>query len=275
MHAIGTASCPSDPPHWSALSLGRYARRLLGRRPLIVASQRQPIVHSHVGDGVRRLTPAGGLVSAVLPMVQACGGTWVAESAGDADDAVVDGDGCVHVSAAGPGWTARLLRLPPSLRRAHNDGFSNGGLWPACHDAPGVARFSHGDWLAYQQVPHPHPGAAAGRSRLSQRQGDARSKLRTHGTHGRHRKYGTHGTRPIDVLFATRWLARWGAHKPLFLFDFDGTLAPLQPQRDAVVLADALRIDLRRLAQRWPVAVVSGRGLADLRARLGRGAWRS
>ena len=110
---------------------------------------------------------------------------------------------------------------------------------------------------------------------MSQRQVDARGKLRTH---GRHRKYGTHGmhgTRPIDVLFAARWLARWGAHKPLFLFDFDGTLAPLQPQRDAVVLADALRIDLRRLARRWPVAVVSGRGLADLRARLGRGAWRS
>ena len=152
MHAIGTALCPSDPPHWSALSLGRYARRLLGRRQLIVVSQRQPIVHSHDGDGVRRHIPAGGLVSAVLPMVQACGGTWVAESAGDADDAVVDGDGCVSVGTAGPGWTARLLRLPPLLRRAHNDGFSNGGLWPACHDAPGVACFALGDWLAYQQV---------------------------------------------------------------------------------------------------------------------------
>ena len=110
---------------------------------------------------------------------------------------------------------------------------------------------------------------------MSQRKGDARGTHRTHGLRGTHGKYGKYGTRPIDVLFAARWLARWSAHKPLFLFDFDGTLAPLQPLRDAVVLADALRIDLRRLARRWPVAVVSGRGLADLRARLGRGAWRS
>ena len=79
----------------------------------------------------------------------------------------------------------------------------------------------------------------------------------------------------VDVPRAARRLLPWLRATPLLLFDFDGTLVPLQAQRDAVVLSMPVRIDLRRLARRWPVAVVSGRGLADLRARLGRGPWRT
>jgi len=64
----------------------------------------------------------------------------------------VDGQGCVRVNGGGASWTARLLTLPQRLRRAHNDGFSNGGLWPACHNAPATARFEPDDWAAYRQV---------------------------------------------------------------------------------------------------------------------------
>ncbi len=81
--------------------------------------------------------------------------------------------------------------------------------------------------------------------------------------------------RPATHSRAAQLLRPWLQGRPLLLFDFDGTLAPLQSHRDTVVLAQPLRLDLRRLARRWPVAVVSGRGLADLRARLGRGPWRS
>ncbi len=139
-------------PRWSASSLSRYAQHLLGGRQLVVVSQRQPIVYTRQAGGIEARVPAGGLVSAVLPMIQACGGTWVGESTGDGDASVVDAQGCVQVAGAGPGWTARLLRLPQALRRAHNDGFSNGGLWPACHNAPTAARFELTDWRAYRHV---------------------------------------------------------------------------------------------------------------------------
>jgi trehalose-phosphatase len=63
-----------------------------------------------------------------------------------------------------------------------------------------------------------------------------------------------------------RSLARPGT---LVVLDFDGTLAPIVDDRDAACLSPGARAALARLARRYPVAVLSGRGVADVRARLG------
>ena len=55
----------------------------------------------------------------------------------------------------------------------------------------------------------------------------------------------------------------------LLAFDFDGTLAPLVEHPDHAQVPARWLAWLRVLARRWPVAVLSGRGLADLQARLG------
>jgi trehalose 6-phosphate phosphatase len=64
-------------------------------------------------------------------------------------------------------------------------------------------------------------------------------------------------------------LARAVALQPLLAFDFDGTLAPIvsRPSDARVPLATLRR--LRRLKQRLPLAVISGRTVADLKRRLG------
>ena len=54
----------------------------------------------------------------------------------------------------------------------------------------------------------------------------------------------------------------------LCLFDFDGTLAPLMADPDAVLLPPTVQARLRALQQRVPVGIVTGRSLADLRPRL-------
>ncbi len=54
----------------------------------------------------------------------------------------------------------------------------------------------------------------------------------------------------------------------LCLFDFDGTLAPLVADPDAVLLSAEVRSQLQALQQRVPVGIVTGRALADLRPRL-------
>lgn len=71
---------------------------------------------------------------------------------------------------------------------------------------------------------------------------------------------GPEGLAALDALVRRR---------PLVAFDFDGTLAPIvaRPERARVPPGMARR--LAALAERLPVAVVSGRALADLRARLG------
>jgi trehalose 6-phosphate phosphatase len=56
---------------------------------------------------------------------------------------------------------------------------------------------------------------------------------------------------------------------PLLAFDFDGTLAPIVDHPDDAQLADAVAQRLARLAGRFPVAIVTGRSVGDVRARLG------
>jgi trehalose 6-phosphate phosphatase len=64
---------------------------------------------------------------------------------------------------------------------------------------------------------------------------------------------------------AVRSLARAGT---VVVLDFDGTLAPLVGDHRAAGLSTHSRAVLLRLAGLYPVAVLSGRGAADIRARL-------
>lgn len=65
-----------------------------------------------------------------------------------------------------------------------------------------------------------------------------------------------------------RALRALAARPILYSFDFDGTLAPISPDRDAVKLPRSVSEWLRELAKRAPCAIVSGRALADLAPRV-------
>jgi trehalose-phosphatase len=65
-------------------------------------------------------------------------------------------------------------------------------------------------------------------------------------------------------------LLREAAGRRLALFlDYDGTLTPIVERPEDAVLAAPMREALRRVAQRCAVAIVSGRDLEDVRARVG------
>ncbi len=55
---------------------------------------------------------------------------------------------------------------------------------------------------------------------------------------------------------------------PLFAFDFDGTLAPIVEHPDAARLSPIVSRLIGHLAERAPVAIVSGRSIEDLRHRV-------
>ena len=64
-------------------------------------------------------------------------------------------------------------------------------------------------------------------------------------------------------------LARVMALGPLLAFDFDGTLAPIVSRPADARLSVAVSSRLARLAERYPVAIVTGRSVDDVRGRLG------
>ena len=57
--------------------------------------------------------------------------------------------------------------------------------------------------------------------------------------------------------------------RPVFGFDFDGTLAPIVPRPDEARIPGTVAERLQALAALRPVVVVSGRAVDDLRGRLG------
>ncbi|MFO7293625.1 MAG: trehalose-phosphatase [Acidimicrobiia bacterium] len=63
-------------------------------------------------------------------------------------------------------------------------------------------------------------------------------------------------------------LAELGDRRPALFLDFDGTLCPIVPHPDQAVLDNETRQALRRIADRYPVAVVSGRDRLDVAGRV-------
>ncbi len=59
------------------------------------------------------------------------------------------------------------------------------------------------------------------------------------------------------------------ARRPAVFLDFDGTLSPIVDEPDTAAPADGAREALERLAATCPVAIISGRDLADVQRRVG------
>jgi trehalose 6-phosphate phosphatase len=73
-------------------------------------------------------------------------------------------------------------------------------------------------------------------------------------------------------VFAPRSVEALKRHlsgKPLLIFDFDGVLAPIIAARDKAKPSPRTRALMDKLTRRARVAVVSGRGLSDVKKRLG------
>jgi trehalose 6-phosphate phosphatase len=79
-------------------------------------------------------------------------------------------------------------------------------------------------------------------------------------------------TGPMTLLFSEEGRDRFNAIvEPgiLCAFDFDGTLSAIVPQPERATLAPELKQLLLELSEHAPVAIITGRSVADLRARLG------
>ncbi len=138
---------------WTPDRLRAHALAALGEaHQLIVVSNREPYLH-HWRDGrPHMIVPAGGLVTALDPVLQACGGVWIAHGAGDADRATADAEGRLTVPPGDTRYTLKRVRLTRAEEQGYYYGFSNEGLWPLCHLAHERPVFRAEDWEHYRQA---------------------------------------------------------------------------------------------------------------------------
>ena len=139
-------------PTWTREKLQRLVQREIGDYQLIVVSNRQPYVHELVDGKLSYTSTAGGLVTAIDPLMQECGGTWVAFGGGKGDSLAVDENNRIQVPPDDPSYVLRLVWLTEQEERGYYAGFSNEGLWPLCHNAFIEPTFHTSDWETYKAV---------------------------------------------------------------------------------------------------------------------------
>jgi trehalose 6-phosphate synthase len=137
---------------WTEERLKQFVQLRFGDRPLYVVSNREPLSHVRQGGEIVTQVPASGVVTAIEPVMRACGGVWVAHGSGDADRQTSDERGRLAVPPEDPRYTLRRVWLSREEEDGYYYGFANEGLWPLCHVVHARPLFRAEDWAYYRSV---------------------------------------------------------------------------------------------------------------------------
>ena len=139
---------------WTEVKLRDLIRAKLGEDALFVVSNREPYMHTiDEATGLEKcIRPASGVVTAIHPVMCACGGTWIAHGAGNADKKYVNSKDKLGVPPKDIRYILKRVWLNKEEEDGYYYGFSNEGLWPLCHNTHTRPIFRESDWQAYKKV---------------------------------------------------------------------------------------------------------------------------
>jgi len=137
---------------WTPQTLQDLIRNALPGADLIVVSNREPYIHNLQDGKISLQRPASGLVSALEPIMQTCGGIWIAHGSGSADRQTVDKHDRIAVPVESPSYSLRRVWISDEEQEGYYYGFANEGLWPLCHIAFVKPKFRAEDWKTYRQI---------------------------------------------------------------------------------------------------------------------------
>jgi trehalose 6-phosphate synthase len=137
---------------WTEERLKQFVKLRLGGSPLFVVSNREPLSHVWKDGRIEAQRPASGLVTAMEPVMRACGGVWVAQASGDADRELSDEAGRIGLPQDDPRYVLRRVWLTKEEEAGYYLGFANEGLWPLCHIVHTRPQFRPEDWAHYKAV---------------------------------------------------------------------------------------------------------------------------
>jgi len=139
---------------WTESKLRDLVRAKLGDNALFVVSNREPYMHviDEPTGAVRCIRPASGVVTAIHPILCACGGMWIAHGAGNADRKFVNSKDKLGVPPDDNRYILKRIWLSKEEEDGYYYGFANEGLWPLCHNTHTRPLFREADWDLYKKV---------------------------------------------------------------------------------------------------------------------------
>src|SRR3989344_5234649 len=120
-----------DSP-WTEQRLIVFIKDVLKDRIIFMVSNREPYIHTKKEHAINWHIPASGMVTAIEPIMEACGGMWIAHGSGAGDKLTVDKDNKLRVPPDEPKYTLKRIWLTEKEETGYYYGFSNEGLWPLC-----------------------------------------------------------------------------------------------------------------------------------------------
>jgi trehalose 6-phosphate synthase len=115
---------------WNAECLRALLATFFNGESIVVLANREPFQHDRAPGGtvvVRH--SAGGLVTALEPLMRAYSGVWVAHGSGSADRLFVDSRDGLGVPPDDPVYRLRRVWLDAKEQRGYYYGFANEGWW--------------------------------------------------------------------------------------------------------------------------------------------------
>ena len=137
---------------WTKEQLKETIPSIIGDRKLIIASNREPYIHTRKEGEIKVIRPVGGAVTALDPVMRATNGIWVAYGSGTADKEVVDANNEIKVPPHNPQYTLKRIWLNKEEENGYYYGYSNKSLWPLFHMAYTRPHFDEVDWAYYKIV---------------------------------------------------------------------------------------------------------------------------
>lgn len=139
---------------WTEAKLRDLIHAKLGDNALFVVSNREPYMHVIDEDaGVSKcIRPASGVVTAIHPILCACGGIWIAHGSGNADRKFVNSKDKLGVPPEDNRYILKRVWLSKEEEEGYYYGFANEGLWPLCHNTHTRPVFRESDWQMYKRV---------------------------------------------------------------------------------------------------------------------------
>ena len=137
---------------WTSQRLQEFIKDIAKDRPIYLVSNREPYIHTKNGTKISYSSPASGVISALEPVMESCGGMWIAAGSGNADKETVDANDTIAVPPRDPKYTLKRVWLTKTEEEGYYNGFSNEGLWPLCHQAYTRPIFRKDNWEEYIAV---------------------------------------------------------------------------------------------------------------------------